>query len=174
MATRKPRAAEMAFLLLFHATLSGAFLVAYLTGDEDTYRMHVFSGYAALAALAARAFAGLTAAEGSPLRFPRPSAGDVRRWVARLAAGDPQARTARSPLIPWMAAALLIGVGATALSGAVADVVTQVEDLHEALGEAAPWIVLGHVALVLALNHLKQPRPLDATALTRQVGNPDP
>ena len=33
MAARKPTTAEMAFLLLFHATLSGAFLVAYLTGD---------------------------------------------------------------------------------------------------------------------------------------------
>lgn len=164
MAARKPTAAEMAFLLLFHATLSGAFLVAYLTGDEDTYRMHVLSGYAALAALAARVLAGLTAAEGSPLRFPRPSAADLRRWVVRLAAGDPQARTARSPLIPWMAAALLIGVGATALTGAVADFVTLVEDLHEALGEAALWIVLGHIALVLALHRLKRPRPLGATA----------
>lgn len=164
MAARKPTAAEMAFLLLFHATLSGAFLVAYLTGDEDTYRMHVFSGYAALAALAARAIAGLTAAEGGPLRFPRPSVEDVRRWVVRLAAGDPQARAGRSPLIPWMAAALLIAVGATALSGAAADFVTLVEDLHEALGEIALWIVFGHIALVLALHRLKRPRSLGATA----------
>nr|WP_247878124.1 cytochrome b/b6 domain-containing protein [Azospirillum sp. TSO22-1] len=144
--------------------MSGAFLVAYLTGDEDTYRMHVFSGYAALAALVARVIAGLTAADGSPLRFPRPSIEDLRHWVARLAAGDPQARAGRSPLLPWMAAALLIGAGATALSGAVADFVTLVEDLHEALGEVALWIVLGHIALVLALHHLKRPRPLGATA----------
>ncbi|MGQ9367093.1 hypothetical protein [Azospirillum sp. ST 5-10] len=164
MAARKPTAAETAFLLLFHATLSGAFLVAYLSGDEDTYRMHVFSGYAALAALAVRAIAGSTAAEGSPLRFPRPSGADLGRWVVRLAAGDPQARAGRSPLIPWMAAALLIGVGATALSGAVADVLILVEDLHEALGEVAPWIVLGHIALVLALHRLKRPRPLGAAA----------
>lgn len=164
MAARKPTTTEMAFLLLFHATLSGAFLVAYLTGDEDTYRMHVFSGYAALATLVARAIAGATAAEGSPLRFPRPSVEQVGRWVVRLAAGDPQARTARSPLIPWMAAALLIGIGAAALSGAVADVVTLVEDLHEALGEASLWLVLGHIALVLALHRLKRPRPLGATA----------
>ncbi|HYH37140.1 MAG TPA: cytochrome b/b6 domain-containing protein [Azospirillum sp.] len=164
MAARKPTGAEMAFLLLFHATLSGAFLVAYLTGDEDTYRMHVFSGYAALAALAARVAAGLAAAEGSPLRFPRPSVEDLRRWTVRLAAGAPQARAARSPLIPWMAAALLIGVGATALSGAVADFVTLVEDLHEALGEIALWIVLGHIALVIVLHRLKRPRPLGAPA----------
>lgn len=162
MAARKPTTTEMAFLLLFHATLSGAFLVAYLTGDEDTYRMHVFSGYAALAALVVRAISGLAASEGSPLRFPRPSVEQVRHWVVRLADGDRSARTARSPLIPWMAAALLIGIGATALSGAVADVVTSVEDLHEALGEAALWIVLGHIALVLALHRLKRSRLLGA------------
>nr|WP_247878373.1 hypothetical protein [Azospirillum sp. TSO22-1] len=144
--------------------MSGAFLVAYLTGDEDTYRMHVFSGYAALAALAARVIAGLTAADGSPLRFPRPSTEDLRRWIVRLAAGDSQARAGRSPLIPWMAAALLVGVGATALTGAVADFVTLVEDLHEALGEIALWIVVGHSAVVLALHRLKRPRPLGATA----------
>ncbi len=162
MAARKPTRAEMAFLLLFHATLSGAFLVSYLTGDEDTYRMHVFSGYTALTALAARALAGLTAAEGSPLRFPRPDAADLRRWLGGLAGGDPQARAVRSPLIPWMAAALLIGTGLTALSGAIADVVTTVEDLHEGLGEAMPWIVLAHVGLVFALHWLKRPRPLRA------------
>ncbi len=50
MATRKPTAAEMNALLAFHATLSGAFIVAYFTGDEDTYGMHVFAGYAVLIA----------------------------------------------------------------------------------------------------------------------------
>lgn len=164
MAARKPTAVEMAVLLLFHAALSGAFLVAYLTGDEDTYGMHVFSGYVALTALAARVLAGLMAVEGSPLRFPRPSAVDLRRWAVRLTAGDPQARTGRSPLIPWMAAALLIGVAAAALSGAVADFAAPVEDLHEALGEVALWIVLGHIAVVLALHRLKRPRRLDAPA----------
>ena len=32
--------AKLLFLFAFHATLSGAFLVSYLTGDEDTYGMH--------------------------------------------------------------------------------------------------------------------------------------
>jgi len=164
MAARKPTTAEMVVLLLFHATLSGAFLVAYLTGDEDTYGMHVFSGYAVLAALAVRAVAGSLAAEGSPLRFPRPAAGPVPGWLARLAAGDAAARGERSPLVPWMAAALLIGVAAAALTGAVADVAVAAEDLHEALGEAALWIVAGHVALVLALHGLKRLKPLRTAA----------
>ncbi len=156
MASRKPTAAEMTALLAFHATLSGAFIVAYLTGDEDTYGMHVFSGYAVLIAIALRVAAGVLAREGSPLRLPRPSSRPLLDWVKRLVSGDPKARSERSPLIAWAAAALLIGVGLTAASGATADFVVAVEDLHEALGEASLAIVIAHVALVFALHGLKR------------------
>lgn len=54
MTARKPTALELGILLVFHAAISGAFLVAYLTGDEDTYGMHVFSGYTVLGAIAVR------------------------------------------------------------------------------------------------------------------------
>lgn len=156
MSVRKPAKAGMAFLLLFHAMLSGAFLVAYLTGDEDTYRMHLVAGYIALAALAMRLMAGLTAAAGSPLRIPRPSWPALRRWVAGVVAGDPQARAGRSPALAWMAAALLIAVGSATLTGILADFVSRTEKLHEALGEIALWTVAGHVGLVLVLQWLKR------------------
>ena len=51
MPPRKPLS-TLAVLYGVHAAVSGAFLVAYLTGDEDTYGMHLFAGYAVLAALA--------------------------------------------------------------------------------------------------------------------------
>ncbi|MCM8739345.1 hypothetical protein M5E06_35305 [Azospirillum sp. A1-3] len=70
MATRKPTAAEMTALLTFHATLSGAFVVAYLKGDEDTYGMHVFVGYAALIAIALRVVIGLLAPPAARCAFP--------------------------------------------------------------------------------------------------------
>jgi cytochrome b561 len=153
----KPTAAEMAFLLSFHAALSGAFIVAYLTGDEDTYGMHVAAGYTALVALTLRAVAGIFAKDGSVLRFPRPLLGATLGWFTRLLSGDANARRERSPLPPWMALALLIGVGAAAATGAVADFLPSVEDLHEALGEASLFIVFAHIALVLALHVLKEP-----------------
>ncbi|HEY0837772.1 MAG TPA: hypothetical protein VGE72_27905 [Azospirillum sp.] len=159
MASRKPTAVETAALLLFHAALSGGFLVAYLTGDEDTYGMHVFSGYAVLTALALRAVAGIVAPAGSPLRFPRPAVRPARDWLVRLLTGDAKARAERSPLIAWMAVALLAGVGAAAATGAVADVLTAVEDLHEGLGEASLFLVLAHVAVILGLYWLKRPKP---------------
>ncbi len=156
MAARKPTPIEMTALLTVHALLSGAFLVAYLSGDEDSYGIHVFSGYAALIALALRAVAGLLAPDGSPLRFPRPALAPLLGWLARLARGEAQARRERSPLIAWMAAALLIAVGAAAASGAAADVIPSVEHLHEALGDVALGVVVAHVALVFALHGLKR------------------
>ncbi|HYH20867.1 MAG TPA: hypothetical protein VD995_19855 [Azospirillum sp.] len=164
MTARKPTAAEMAVLLLVHATLSGAFVVAYLTGDEDTYGMHVFSGYAVLAALAVRATLGVFAAAGSPLRFPRPAVAPTLDWLARLLAGDAKTRAERSPLIAWLAAALLAAVGLAATSGAVADVVVALEDLHESLGELSLFVVLAHIALVFGLHWLKRPKPAPVAA----------
>jgi cytochrome b len=168
MASHKPTTAEMTALLAFHATLSGAFIVAYLTGDEDTYGMHVFSGYAALIAIALRLVAGMLASEGSPLRLPRPTGRPVLEWVKRLIGGDPKARCERSPLIAWMATALLLGVGLAAASGAIADFLVAIEDLHEALGEVSLYIVFTHIALVFGLHGLKRLKPATPSSWTTQ------
>ena len=45
---------EFRLLRLWHAALAGGFLVAYVTADEDTYAMHVFSGYWVVGAIASR------------------------------------------------------------------------------------------------------------------------
>ncbi|MBK3734657.1 hypothetical protein GAY29_16430 [Azospirillum brasilense] len=145
---------RLLFLFAFHAALSGAFIVAYLTGDEDTYAMHQVAGYTALAALAVRLLAGLLMPVG-PLRLPYPSLTAARDWLRRVALGEARAWGQRSPLLAWMALALLAVVGAAALSGAFADFVIPFEKLHEALGEASLPVVLAHVALVVALLGLK-------------------
>jgi cytochrome b len=149
-------AREFAFLLFFHATISGAFLVAYLTGDEDTYGLHVVAGYAVLVALALRLLAAIGARDGSVLRLPRPSRAAIGDWVRRLLRGEARARKQRSPLFALMAAMLLIGTALAAASGAAADFIVRLEDLHEALGEIALWLVLGHVAVVVMLHLLRR------------------
>lgn len=153
-ATRRRLPGKMLFLLAFHATLSGAFLVSWLTGDEDTYGMHRFAGYTVLAALAVRLAVARVAPSG-PLRLPRPSAGAAVGWMARLVTGDARARSQRSPLLAWMAAALLAVVGGAALTGAVADFATPAERLHEAVADWALAVMLAHLALVFALHALK-------------------
>jgi hypothetical protein len=156
-ARRPPNRLEMAVLYGFHAAFSGAFLVAYLTGDEDTYGMHKAAGYLLLAALAVRLAAGLAAPGGSPLRLPRPSLAAAGGWLLRLVVATAAARRERSPLLAWMAVTLLAGVGVTAAVGAVADFLPSLEDLHEGLGEASLGIVIAHIALVLGLQALKTP-----------------
>ena len=172
---RKPGRFQIAFLFGFHAAISGAFLVSLRAGDsDDAYFMHVFAGYTVLAALAARVAAGLLAGPGNMLRLPRPDWPAIGRYVARIAAFDGSVFLGRSPLHGLLAVLLLLGVGVAAASGAVADFVTKVEDLHEALGEAALYIVIGHIALVLALHGLKRlnaPAPLGAKAPVPSVAS---
>lgn len=173
--SRKPSRFQIAFLLGFHAVISGAFLVSYLTGDsDDAYFMHVLAGYVVLAALALRLAVGILAGPGNMLRLPRPDWPSIGRYVRRIAALDRTAFLDRSPLHGLMAIMLLVGVGIAAASGAVADFLVWVEDLHEALGEAALYIVIGHIALILALHGLKRlngPAPLGARAPAPSVAN---
>ncbi len=156
---RKPKAIEFTILYGWHAVISGAFIVAYFSGDEDTYAMHQFAGYLVLAAIGIRVIAAVFAPQGSPLRIRRPALAPLAAWLATLAAGN-RARIGGGPSLPrrpffvLMASALLISIGATAASGAVADFLPFIEHLHEALGELALWIVLGHVGSVFVLNAL--------------------
>lgn len=143
MFKRKPSKRDFVVLRAWHALLAGAFLVAYLTGDEDTYRMHMFAGYAVLAALLLRPLLAIGAPATSPLRLPHPSRAAVAAWWRE--------RRGRNPLLPWMAVAVLAAVGASAVTGALADVATSLEHPHEALSEASLWVIGGHVVMVFAI-----------------------
>lgn len=131
---------QHALLKVWHAWVGGGFLVAYLTADEDTYAMHVFAGYAVLAAIAVRLLLAAMAPANGPMRMPRPSLSGLVSWFA--------ARRGRHPLFAWFAVALLAMVGLGAASGAVADFATWMEDPHEAIAEASLWVIFAHIAFV--------------------------
>lgn len=158
---RQPTRAQTAFLLLFHAALSGAFLVAWLTGDEDTYGMHLFAGYAVLTALGVRLGVGLLAPAGSPLRLPHLSLAAVRAWLRRVLGTAGPGGAGRSPLYAWMAVAMLGFAAAVAASGWLADRLGSLEELHEALAELTPAVIAAHVAIAASLQWLgrRGPRP---------------
>lgn len=124
----------------WHACFAGSFVVAYLTADEDTYAMHLFAGYAVLAALAVRLVAALAAPASSPWRISRPDPGRTLAWFAE--------RKGRHPLFAWFAAALLIAVALAGLSGAMADGATWMEDPHESLSEVSLAVIFGHIGFV--------------------------
>lgn len=141
MSKRKPSRLELSFLRFWHAALAGGYLVAYLTGDEDTYAMHLFSGYVVLGVVALRLAIGILAPVGSPLRLPRPSVAALTAWLGG-------AKGMRNPLFAWIGAIVLAAVGLAAASGALADVILALEDPHEAIAEASLWVIGGHVAFV--------------------------
>lgn len=132
---------QQALLLFWHAWLGGAYAVAYLTADEDTYGMHLFAGYAVLAAITVRVLAGLIAPNSKFLRLPHLKFGDLRDWFG--------SGKGRHPLFGWFATALMVVVGAAAATGALSDsMMTWLEDPHEAISESSLWIIFGHVAFV--------------------------
>lgn len=132
---------QHAVLLFWHAWIGGSYLVAYLTADEDTYGMHLFAGYAVLAAVVVRILLGLIAPKSKLLKLPHPTLGGLRNWFG--------SGKGRHPLFAWFAATLLIVVGASAATGALSDsLMTWLEDPHEAISEASLWIIFGHIAFV--------------------------
>lgn len=141
----KPKSAKYASMLLrlWHASIAGGFLVAYLTADEDTYAIHLFSGYVVLAAVILRILVGLIAPRDSMWRLPRPSLAGTLVWLRQ--------HRGRNPLFAWIAAALLALIGAAAASGAIADQFTWMEHIHEALANASLWAVYAHIAVVVVL-----------------------
>lgn len=141
MSRRKPSRLEMSFLRFWHAALAGGYLVAYLTGDEDTYAMHQFAGYVVLAVVVVRLAAGVVAPTGSPLRLPRPSVAALSAWLGG-------AKGMRNPLFAWIGMAVLAAVGVAAATGAGADFVLALEDPHEVVAEASLWVIAGHIAFI--------------------------
>ncbi|ABC23979.1 hypothetical protein F11_16310 [Rhodospirillum rubrum F11] len=126
---------------LWHAALLGSGVVAYLTADEDTYRMHQAAGYLFVVLILGRLIAALAGSGAFALRRP-----------ARLSAqGRPGVRASLRPLLPWMTAGLLLVLGLAGLSGVGADWSKAFKGVHEILGEVTPWVVFAHVVLVVAV-----------------------
>ncbi|MBK1663438.1 hypothetical protein CKO38_01540 [Rhodospirillum rubrum] len=126
---------------LWHAALLGSGVVAYLTADEDTYRMHQAAGYLFVALILGRLIAALAGSGAFALRRP----------AGLTAQGRPGVRASLRPLLPWMTAGLLLVLGLAGLSGVGADWSKAFKDIHEILGEVTPWVVFAHVVLVVAV-----------------------
>lgn len=142
MALRIPNRVQTQFLMGWHATFSGGFIVAYLS--EDIAAMHLFAGYLVLAAIAVRLLVGLLARPKSPLSLPNPMAA-TRIWLEKVTAGG----KARNPLMAWIAAALLGVVGLAALTGGMADLFPVFDDLHEGIAEFTPVVIFAHIGFIL-------------------------
>jgi hypothetical protein len=144
---RKPSKAELSFLMGWHGMLSGAFIVAYVTG-EGSYAMHVFSGVTVLLALGIRLLAGLAVPKGSPLALPTLSLPPADQGALGM-------KQLQSLLNNWMAAALLVLITLAALSGWFAHDLGMDDDLHEGLAEATPALIFLHIAFAVTFHLIR-------------------
>lgn len=129
-APRRPSRYEFTATRLWHALLLGGFAVAYLTGDEDTYAMHLFAGWLVVVAVGLRIAAGLVAPANSPLLLVRP---------------------ARPRLFTWSIIGVLAATAIAGVTGVAADGLPMLEDLHEGLAESSLWVLAAHAAIAVAV-----------------------
>ena len=159
----KPSKAELSFLMGWHGMLSGAFLIAYITG-EASYAMHVFSGVMVLLALGIRLLVGIAAPNGSPLALPTLSLPPADQAPLSV-------RAVQRLINNWMAAALLVLITLAALSGWFAHDIGMDDDLHEGLAEATPALIFAHIALAVTFHALKSLPSGSASRVVAEVLN---
>lgn len=132
--SRKPNRFEMSFLFTFHGALTGGIMLTYFV-DEDIFFLHQFAGYVVCVAILVRLFAATLAPKNSPLALSWPKLFAPRQG-------------GRSPLLAWMAVALITTTALAAFSGLLAESIG-FGDLHEALAEGVlPVFIFAHIAIV--------------------------
>lgn len=164
---RLPNAFEL--LMVWHGLFVGAYTIAYLTA-EGAPGLHEFSGYSALALLAARLVVALIAGERAPWALPLPKASMWKNFARKLATGNFSVLRGRTPFAPFSGLVILGTLVLVTLSGLAADW-WEWEDLHGGLAEGSLTLVLIHIAIVSfapLLKRLEGPHGQpDAPALTR-------
>lgn len=99
-----------------HWLLAGGFLVAYLTGEENT-DIHVVAGYVVAAVVATRLVWGVVGPHHARFANFVRGPGAVFGYLGGLFTGKAKRTVGHNPAGAAMIVALLIGVGGTAISG---------------------------------------------------------
>ncbi|WP_020405469.1 cytochrome b/b6 domain-containing protein [Hahella ganghwensis] len=152
------------FIRIFHWTLAGSFLIAYLT-EDDFQSLHVWTGYCVAGLVSFRIVWGLIG--GQYARFgnfiKRPST--VLNYCKQILKGNPDRHLGHNPAGGAMVAALLISLAITALcgmallagegAGPLAGTLfahlpeDPLEEIHEFFANATLILVLFHVGGVI-------------------------
>jgi cytochrome b len=157
------------FVRLFHWSLVGLFVVAYVTGDEIE-RVHIAAGYAIALLLALRigwGFVGSRHARFSD--FVRPP-GEVLAYLREVVRMKPPRHIGHNPAGGLMIVALIAMLLATSATGFMMTTdafwgAKWVEEVHEALANATVALVLLHV-LGVAVSSFQHRENLVAAMIT--------
>ncbi len=132
------------FVRFFHWSLTGAVLIAFLTGDA-LEGLHVFAGYVVMGLIAARLVWGVIGPKHARwwdfVRGPRA----IEAYLGDVLRGHPARYLGHSPAGGAMAVALIAGLVLTTLSGLVAQGVHGLKEVHELIAYATLCLVPLHL-----------------------------
>jgi cytochrome b len=154
---------------VFHWTLAGSFLGAYLLAEQDELRaLHVMFGYTVAGLIAFRLLWGLIGSRHSRFRDFAYSPVAAIRYLRDLATGRARDYDGHNPAGSWAIYGLLAVAAATAMTGWLHynEIGGEaLEELHEVLANAWLVLVVVHVAGVI-VGSLAHGRNLVATMIT--------
>jgi cytochrome b len=101
---------------IFHWSLVAAFIVAYLTSEEDN-PWHIYSGYAVLGLIIFRLLWGFVGSRHARFSDFVRSPAVVYQYIKSLRAGQPPHYIGHNPLGGWMVIAMLLTLFTVTLSG---------------------------------------------------------
>ncbi|UJW80072.1 cytochrome b/b6 domain-containing protein [Hydrogenophaga sp. SL48] len=170
---------------MFHWLFALSFVGAYLTADGERWRMlHVTLGYTMAGLLVFRVLYGLFGPRQAGLGLLWRKLGSAPAWLRSLRTAPSLAaihwRQGQNLLMALAVVALLVLVLPLTLSGyatfnewGVFPGDDTLGELHEFFGEAMLFVVLAHLALILALSVLRRKNQA-APMLTGRVDGPGP
>lgn len=154
---------------MFHWLFALCFVGAYLTADGERLRLvHVVLGYSMAGLLAFRVLYGLFGPRQARLSLLWGKVAAAPAWLRSVKAAWSGVGQTAAPVnwrqgqylaMAMTVIALLLVVLPLTLSGYVAFHEwggEWLEEIHEAMGEFMLWLVLGHLALLLALSVLRR------------------
>lgn len=184
-ATSRGRRVTDAPTRMFHGLFALCFLGAYLTADGERWRMlHVTLGYTLAGLLAARVLYGLFGPRHARLGLLWRKLSGAPAWLRSVGAVKSLSainwRQGQNLLMALAVVALMLLVLPLTLSGyatfnewGVFPGEDWLGELHEFFGEAMLFVVLAHLALILALSVLRRKNQA-APMLTGRVDGPGP
>ena len=104
------------FVRLFHWSLVSCFIIAYLSGEEESL-VHIYSGYAVIALVLSRIIWGFIGTKYARFKQFSYSPTTVLKYLKDFASGQPQHYTGHNPAAAWMIFALLLCLIMTSISG---------------------------------------------------------
>jgi cytochrome b len=161
---------------IFHWTLAGSFLLAYLSGESERWVLvHVVAGYTLAGLILFRLVWGFAGTRYARFKSFCPTLASVKRHVHGLLRGRAEGEMGHNPIGALAIHALLLLGLVTAISGWLTfeDIGGDwLEEIHEAAASLMLFIVVLHIAGVMMTSWLSRQHLVHAMVSGRKMGYP--